>query len=245
MRCYVTIWLACLTGCVTSPVYVPGLHPSAPLGSKGSVSASYVVRAPKARETHVAVMLSDRWFIRGGHNTADHGQLTNSHLDLALGRVTRDSSAQVRQSVGFTSGDGTSSIASFFDFAKYEGAPYAASGRYERLYLQHVVTRRFGVLEVGGAARLSAVRVFGYRRMSGHTRTNKAVGGPYDRDTTFSGNLSGVFAEPGLFIGLNFGGIRVTPQLAFAMPLTPTAFGAYPADAGITFAIDSDILKRW
>ncbi len=246
MRRYAIISLICLAGCVTSPVYDPGMHPSAPLGSKGSVSASYIVKSNKGSEAHFAALLTDRFFVSGGFtSTADLQQVDYSHSYGAVGRVTRDSGSQVQQSIGFTVGRGEAAIAGLWDFANYEGAPYMAFGNYKRIHFQHAVTRMFGWVEVGGSARISAVRVTDYRRRAGTMHTNKAIGGPYDRDTTFSGNLTGVFVEPSLFFGLNYFGIRATPQLTFAMPLNPTAFGALPAQIGVTFAIDSDILKRW
>lgn len=245
MRRFALVWVACLAGCHTSPVYVPGLHRSAPLSSKGSINASYVIKAPNGQEMHFAMLLTDRWFVGGGYSWSNDFQLVGSHIDLNVGRVTRDSSWQVQQSIGFTAGDSQTKIAGILDFFKYEGAPYMAFGNYSRLYVQQTTTRMFGLLEVGGSARLSAVRVTNYRRKAGTVQSNGATGGPYNRDTTFTGNLQGIFAEPALFFGLNFQGIRVTPQLSFAMPLSSTAFGAMPGEVGVTFAVDSDFLKRW
>lgn len=244
MRRYAIIPIICLAGCVTSPVYFPGLHTTAPLSSKGSLSASYARKAPDGHEIHVSMLLTDRWFIGGGYSESDDGVLENSQFDLRFGRVTRDSNWQVQQSLGFTEGDGESASAGLWDLFRYEGAPFKAFGGYSRLYVQQATTRTFGWLELGASARVSGVRVTGYRRFAGTMKTNNAIGEPYNRDTTFSGRLSGIFAEPSLYLGVNYRGIRVTPQLAFAMPLGPTAFGAIPAEIGIIFAVDSDILKR-
>lgn len=68
------------------------------------------------------------------------------------------------------------------------------------------------------------MQVSRYRRFAGTATTDGGINRPYNRDTTFTGSLSGLFFEPSLFFGLNFRGIRVTPQLTMALPLTPTAF---------------------
>src|SRR5689334_806315 len=147
--------LCLMAGCVTSPVYDPGMHPTAPLGSKGSVSASYIMKSPHGSEAHFAALLTDRMFVSGGFtSTAEGQQVDYAHTYGAVGRVVRDSGSQVQQSIGFTMGNGEAAVAGAFDFLRYEGAPYMASGSYKRLHVQHAATRMIGWLEVGGSARL-------------------------------------------------------------------------------------------
>ena len=244
MRRYALIPLIGLAGCVTSPVYMPGLHPVAPLGPKGSVSASYAVKLNKGYESHVAGLVTDRWFLAGGVSRTDVSDLNTSHFTFSVGRVTGDTASQGQLSFGYSQGDAQSRFAGIWDFLEFEGAPYMAVGDYYRLHAQKTVTHMVRWLEFGMSTRLSVVKVSGYRRFAGTMHANKAVGGPYNRDTTFTGNLVGAFAEPSFFFGFNYMGLRVTPQISFALPLAPTAFGAYPGDIGVSVSLDSDFLKR-
>ena len=250
MRRLVAFALVLLTGCTTSPVYVPGLHPTVPVASKGEITASYVVKPAGGWDANVALLLTDRVVVSGGYSESrlafiGRESQVSSQFNLALGRTMRGSNSFGHYAFGLGDGDSQSVSASVWDFAAYEGAPYMATGHYTRAYFQRMEVRTLGNFEFGSAARISAVKVSSYRRFSGTMRANKAIGGPYNRDTTFTGKLFGVFVEPGLFVGVNIRGIRITPQLSLAMPLSPTAFGVVPAEAGVSFSMSSDIFKHW
>jgi hypothetical protein len=239
--------LCLMTGCVTSPVYTPGLQHVALLKSRGDMSASYAAKADKGREVSATILLTDRFFVSGEYGDSPRAQsreaFQNTRSGLAVGWTSAGKDWRVQNAMGFGKGSTDESIYGGLWGVFTEGAPYMAVGRYSRIHVQRSAARAWQFLELGGSARLSGVKVTGYRRFAGTPTTDGGINRPYNRDTTFTGSLSGLFFEPSLFFGLNFRGIRVTPQLSMALPFTPTAFSAMPADAGVTFSVSSDIFK--
>src|SRR5687767_2122961 len=242
------LWLG--TGCVTSPIYTPGLQHVAPVKTRGDIIASYSVKPHEGRELSATALLTDRFFVSGEYGESPPATtrevFVNTRYGFAAGWTRAGKDWQVQSAIGFGQGSTEESIFGGLAGIFTEGAPYMARGRYTRMYVQRSATRLVGgALELGGSARLSGVTVTRYRRFAGRATTDGGINRPYNRDTTFTGALSGLFVEPSLFFGLNVRGVRVTPQLTMALPLSPTAFSAVPADAGISFSVSSDIFKAW
>ena len=242
--------LCLVSGCVTSPIYTPGLQHVAPVKTRGDISASYAVKRENGRELSATVLLTDRFFVSGEHGESppvtSREAFVNTRFGFAAGWTRTGKDWQVQSAIGFGQGSTDESIFGGLNGIFTEGAPYMARGRYTRMYVQRSATRLiWEAVELGGSARLSGVTVTQYRRFAGRPTTDGGINRPYNRDTTFTGALSGLFVEPSLFFGLNIRGVRVTPQLTMALPLTPTAFSAVPADAGISFSVSSDIFKAW
>jgi len=240
--------LCVATGCVTSPIYTPGLQHVAPLKSRGDMSASYAAKAKKGIELSATMLVTDRLFVGGEYGESPRQrtreEFVNTRSSFGLGWTTAGKDSHTQNSIGYGEGSTSESIFGGVYGVLTEGAPYMATGRYRRLYIQHAATQLVrGALELGSSVRLSGVKVIGYRRFAGTPTTDGGINRPYNRDTTFSGNLSGLFLEPSVFFGLNFRGIRVTPQLTMAFPFTSTAFSAMPVDAGVAISVSSEIFK--
>lgn len=156
MRCLaLCLVLSVVTGCVTSPIYTPGLHHVAPLKSKGDMSASYAAKPEKGRELSATVLLTDRFFVSGEYGESPRARsreaFQNTWSGFAAGWTRPGKDWQVQSAIGFGQGSTDESIFGGVPGVFTEGAPYMATGRYSRVYLQRSAARTWQFLELGSS----------------------------------------------------------------------------------------------
>lgn len=258
MRRFATIpiiWLAgCalgLMGCVPSPLYHPGPHSFATLDSIGDAylavtrgsAATNIRRGPTTVDALGAFASGPVvWAARASHATADPGCCRRAfdrarQTEIELGVGTRAGRLGPWRMQDFLAVGRANSDATLSDNAD-DYPEFRAHGNYWRAYAQRTLVLRTRFVDIGLAARVSAVHADRFERLG---FTAPTTGPPtYTRVMPDSGSRTGVFFEPG--IAIRFGGrnVKVGPELSLARPLVRTAFGAQPSNLsiGITFNLE-------
>lgn len=254
------IWLAgCaigLMGCVPSPLYHPGPHSFAALDSVGDAylavtrgSAATNIRGGATTFDAQGVFASGSvvWALRASHATADPGDFRREfdharQTEIELGVGTRSSRLGRWRMQDFAAVARASSDATLSDNADdYPG--FRAHGNYWRAYAQRTLVLRTRFVDIGLAARLSAVHADRFERL-GFTTPPTAGPPTYTRVLPDSGSRTGVFFEPGVTIRFGGRNVKVGPELSLSRPLVHTAFGAQPSNLSIGIAFNLEPSRK-
>ena len=266
MRRFATIpviWLAgCaigLMGCVPSPLYHPGPHSFAALDSvgdahlavtRGSAATSMGGGATTVDAVGAYASGSVVWALRGSHATASPGCCRRAfdharQTEIELGVGTRASRRGNWRMQDFVALARANSDATLSDDADRPPA-YRAHGNYWRAYAQRTMVLRTRFVDIGLAARVSAVHADRFERLGFTAPPTIPPTGPptYTQVMPDSGSRTGVFFEPGIAIRLGGRNVKVGPELSLSKPLVRTAFGAQPSNLSIGIAFNLEPSRK-
>ena len=118
---------------------------------------------------------------------------------------------------------------------------FRAHGNYWRAFAQRTMVLRKRFVDIGLAARVSAVHADRFERLGFTAPPGPPPWSPtYTQVMPDTGSRTGVFLEPGLAIRFGGRNVKFGPELSMSWPLMRTAFEGQPGNLslGITFNIE-------